>query len=274
MQSRHAGTSLFKICPLSVFFKSETTRKTAATTPPTTHKFPWTMDDTWNLLFSVLLLTIVFNNGMTSNEMIKPRILCLHGKSQSGAILSNKIAGARRKLCRVYELDFLDAPILENDNNEDGQQQQLAWWIRDEQGTELLVESAIDYVLKETSNKQYDALLGFSQGGLLATALAASGKIPGIKAVVTAGAPYRKLVFDIAEDTTSGKAIPKLHFAGETDAMIPVESVNQLAQAGGNGEVIIHEKGHLFPTKAVHVNYMMEFLEKSLTAEGYNAQER
>jgi hypothetical protein len=47
--------------------------------------------------------------------------------------------------------------------------------------------------------------------------------------------------------------------------MIPVESVNQLCEVGGNGEVVVHEKGHLFPTKAVHVNYMLEFLEKSLS---------
>jgi predicted esterase len=194
------------------------------------------------------------------------RILCLHGKSQSGAVLSNKIAGARRKLARVYELHFLDAPIEED---KDGLQ--LAWWVRDDKGNEILVENAFDYVLKQTEGKHYDALLGFSQGGLLATALAVSGKLPGIQAVLTAGSPYRKAPFDVASaladqtETDKGKAIPKLHFAGETDAMIPVESVNQLCEVGGNGEVVVHEKGHLFPTKAVHVNYMLEFLEKSLS---------
>jgi Serine hydrolase (FSH1) len=49
--------------------------------------------------------------GTTTTTRMK-RILCLHGKFQSGAIMSNKIAGARRKLARVYQLDFLNGPIL------------------------------------------------------------------------------------------------------------------------------------------------------------------
>eukprot|EP00980_Cylindrotheca_fusiformis_P009446 scaffold2068_cov96-Cylindrotheca_fusiformis.AAC.2 len=218
----------------------------------------------------LLLLITTAADAMTTSSPPKAmkRILCLHGKSQSGTVLANKIAGARRKLARVYELDFLDAPVEEDSSGE-----QLAWWILDDQRQEILVDKAFEYVIRQTEGKQYDALLGFSQGGLLATALALSGKMPEIQAVVTAGAPYRQLPFDIAlslaseTETAEGKAIPKLHFAGETDAMIPVQSVYQLCEAGGNGEVVVHDKGHLFPTKAVHVNYMMEFLEKSLASE-------
>ena len=64
--------------------------------------------------------------------------------------------------------------------------------------------------------------------------------------------------------TQRGKNIPKLHFAGETDNMVSVGSIQQLCEIGGNGRIIIHEKGHLFPTKAVYVNEMLEFLKKAL----------
>ena len=91
----------------------------------------------------------------------KPRILCLHGRCQSGAILSNKIAGARRKLERIYELDFMDGPILlptetttddgagsDNNSQQQQQQKQYAWWSRHEEtGHNIKVEEAFDYVI-------------------------------------------------------------------------------------------------------------------------------
>lgn len=207
-------------------------------------------------------------NAMTAHPPPSmKRILCLHGKFQSGAILSNKIAGARRKLARTYELDFLDAPVK---LNEDGQ---LAWWLRDEQERHVLVDEAFEYVLKETKDKEYHAILGFSQGGVLATALALSGSMPSVQAVLTAGSPFVEEAFDVArqlatdkEVVAAGKSIPKLHFAGETDNMVPVESTKLLCEEGGHGELIVHEKGHLFPTKAASVRYMLDFLEASLSA--------
>lgn len=69
----------------------------------------------------------------------KRKILCLHGRCQSGSMMSNKIAGARKKLQRVYDLDFLDAPfeiqtVAANDGDEDQPPppRQLEWWSRDE----------------------------------------------------------------------------------------------------------------------------------------------
>lgn len=190
--------------------------------------------------------------------------------------MSNKIAGARRKLAREYDLHFLDAPIviLENsqlsDQNEMGSQ--LAWWTRnDEDGEHILVQEAFDYVLQQTKGESYDALLGFSQGGVLATALSLTGAIPGVRAVVTAGSPMVNEAFQVAmcmatDEATieNGKNIPKYHFAGETDIMVPVESTRTMCREGGSGVLVLHEKGHLFPTRAQYVNEMMEFLSKSL----------
>lgn len=224
-----------------------------------------------SLLFTISVIIAASSVSAMTNHpppSSMKRILCLHGKFQSGAILSNKIAGARKKLARTYELDFLDAPVK---LNEDGQ---LAWWLRDEDEKHILVDEAFDYVLSETKDKNYHAILGFSQGGVLATALALSGSMPSIQAVLTAGSPYVKEAFDVAQQLAStdeeiiavGKSIPKLHFAGETDAMVPVESTKLLCEEGGNGELIVHEKGHLFPTKAASVKYMLDFLEASLSS--------
>jgi predicted esterase len=210
--------------------------------------------------------------AMSPSTITKQRILCLHGKNQSGAIMSNKIGGARRKLARVYDLHFLDAPVV-LPTGDDNDIAQLAWWLRDEEtGKHSNVQEAFDYVVAQTNKEgqSYDAIVGFSQGGALATALALSGALKSVRAVITAGAPYIEEAFEVAtilannDDIQQGLAIPKLHFAGETDVMVPVDSTRTLCEKGGTGELTVHVKGHLFPTNAVHTNYMMEFLAQAL----------
>jgi len=221
----------------------------------------------------------------------RKKILCLHGRCQSGSMMSNKIAGARKKLQRVYDLDFLDAPFEIEPvvtNNGDKQQpppRQLEWWTQNESTgkTRSNIQEAFEYVMESTKDKDYDAVIGFSQGGLLGTAMVLMGAFPTVRAVVTAGSPFRQEPFDAAghfihkleqEESSTikqrGKDIPKLHFAGETDNMVPVNSVQQLCEIGGNGRMIIHEKGHLFPTKAIYVNKMLEFLKTTLEDDDKN----
>lgn len=216
----------------------------------------------------------------------KRKILCLHGRCQSGSMMSNKIAGARKKLQRVYDLDFLDAPfeiqtVAANDGDEDQPPppRQLEWWRRDESTgkPQSNVKEAFEYVMESTKDKDYDAVIGFSQGGLLGCAMVLMGAFPNARAIVTAGSPFREEPFETAEEFLSqlqeeesvnvkqrGNDIPKLHFAGETDTMVPVSSVQKLCETSGNGSVILHEKGHLFPTKAAYVKEMLEFLKANM----------
>ena len=207
------------------------------------------------------------SNSSSSNDNIisKPHILCLHGRYQSGSIFRNKIAGARRKLEREYELHFLDGPILLNEEEE----KVYGWWNRDENGKHTLIHEAFDYVIEQTKTEQYDAIIGFSQGGTLATALALSGVVPNIRAICTAGAPCTHEVLDIANKLSdnskkNGLDIPKLHLAGETDSMVSVESTKELVEKGGNGQLIIHDQGHLFPTRSARVKEILDFLAITL----------
>jgi len=258
-------------------------------------------------------LTLVSSVEAFDTIMSKPRILCLHGKAQTAESFSKKIGGARRKLERAFDLTFLDGPIDLGDLVEQQQQHQQqqqssttimntgrAWFLRElvddgdgaaatgeEHENEyryIKLTDAVEYVARfAMDNGRYDALMGFSQGGTLATALATSGAVP-VRAVLTAGSPHIEEAFVAASDWARksrrkesstytgeeqvdadiGLTIPKLHLAGETDAMISTESTERLAERGGNGEMIVHEKGHLFPTRAVHVDRMVEFLKSSL----------
>lgn len=237
-------------------------------------------------------MSIIHNDNNNKDAMTKPRILCLHGRCQYGAMLSNKIAGARKKLQRVYELDFLDGPLevmaaaaaartpsVDTTATSSDEPlpsvdvpKQLAWWERNLQtGQHINVEHAFTYVTETVKGEDYDAIIGFSQGGVLGASLVLTGAFPNVKAIVTAGSPFVPDAFDCArslapnpETIQHGLDIPKLHFAGTTDAMVPVESTQKLCETAGNGEVILHEKGHLFPTKAAYVNQMIQFLEEAL----------
>lgn len=238
--------------------------------------------------------------GNNSNNSKKPRILCLHGKHQSGATFANKIAGARRKFAQYYDLDFLDGPVwLNQDECEPGQdsnsnnnvEPSYGWWIKTEAGEHQLVRPGLEYVVRHVRAQTvpYRAVIGFSQGGVVATALASSGLLsPNVKAVVTAGAPMVTKAFDVADeivracldaddadddddDATStiassarddGLAIPKLHLAGEQDSMISVASTAALCERGGNGRLLVHDQGHLLPTRSVRVQEMLDFLQE------------
>ena len=208
------------------------------------------------------------NDGDNNTQHIKPKILCLHGKYQSGAILRNKISGARRKLEREYELHFIDGPIL-LDNEEDDGDDVFSWWNRSKDGKHTLVREAFEYVTEQTKTEQYDAIIGFSQGGTLATSLAVSGVLPSIRVCITAGSPYIPEAFEIATElsktsTRNGLDIPKLHMAGETDEMVPVDSTSELCENGGNGQLIVHDQGHLFPTRSARVREILDFLAVAL----------
>jgi predicted esterase len=118
-------------------------------------------------------------------------------------------------------------------------------------------------------------LLGFSQGGTLATALAVSGILgPNLRAVVTAGAPYNQQVFQFALELQSASPndvvngfdnVPKLHFAGLTDALVSIESTSELCRSGGGGKLILHDQGHLFPTRSARVKEILDFLDVALS---------
>ena len=186
----------------------------------------------------------------------------------SASIFRNKISGARRKIEREYDLHFVDGPILlpqENDVSCDDSPR--AWWLRSDDGTHTLVHEAFEYILEQTDVETYDAIIGFSQGGTLATALALTGSFPNVRKILTVGAPYISDAFEVASELASSKRdfekgleIPKLHFAGEKDTMVSVDWTMSLCEKAGNGVVLVHDQGHIFPTRAARVKEMLDFL--------------
>ena len=100
----------------------------------------------------------------------------------------------------MYDLHFLDAPIpLTNADGEEEREIQRAWWHRNPDGSHSHVRETFEYILEEAKDQKFDAILGFSQGGLLGTALVMTGRFPSVKAVLTAGSPMYSEPFMVAE---------------------------------------------------------------------------
>lgn len=241
-----------------------------------TMKFP--------LVFLATCSTMTTTTTSLAN-IVRPRILCLHGANQSATAFSQKIGGARRKLNKKFDLVFVDGPVergggrawwtrRDHDDDDDGDVERRASCMREV--AEFVRREAVDGRRPRDRDRDFDAVLGFSQGGTLATALAVSGALR-VRAVVTAGAPYVADVLsaarDVADGDDAGANVPKLHLAGETDAIVPMESVERLCEEGGCGTMLRHEQGHLFPTRAAVVNEVMDFLTSHLSEEAEDEED-
>ena len=69
---------------------------------------------------------------------------------------------------------------------------------------------------------------------------------------------------DNDDDDDPETTIPKLHLAGSTDTMVPVASTRELCDRGGHGQLLVHDQGHLFPTRSLRVQAILDFLEDAL----------
>jgi Serine hydrolase (FSH1) len=71
------------------------------------------------------------------------------------------------------------------------------------------VSEGLDFVVQHIHQQPhpYEALLGFSQGGVVATAVACSGRVPGSQAVVTAGSPLIEEAFRVLQEIHATEAL-------------------------------------------------------------------
>jgi hypothetical protein len=44
-----------------------------------------------------------------------------------------------------------------------------------------------------------------------------------------------------------------------------MESTSELCRSGGSGKLIVHDQGHLFPTRSARVKEVLDFLDVALS---------
>lgn len=125
-----------------------------------------------------------------------PKILCLPGFLQSGAIFAEKSSGLRKLLTKKlgYELDYIDPPVVISQKEQlpfklsvDAQEEDekwadivakglnKCWWLHTSGNEYEGFDDALKYVAKHIEkNGPYDGIIGFSQGAAMSAIVANS----------------------------------------------------------------------------------------------------
>ncbi|EKF33365.1 hypothetical protein MOQ_002764 [Trypanosoma cruzi marinkellei] len=214
------------------------------------------------------------------------RVLCLHGKRQTGEIFEHQLNKLCRFLSGVAELEFVDAPcVLTGDMLMGDAVATRSWCEPENGGTRDSYAAGDDFVRRcmTSGGSPYDLLLGFSQGALLAARYVMLQKMngereygPPVKAVIMAASPDPRRVFpefvasylhhmphhDISRTGFLG-AVPSLHIVGEKDAIVdPAESCSFAEACRPHSELLFHAHAHSIPQLQSVLVSIKSFIER------------
>eukprot|EP00928_Gymnodinium_smaydae_P073538 TRINITY_DN56726_c0_g1_i1.p1 TRINITY_DN56726_c0_g1~~TRINITY_DN56726_c0_g1_i1.p1 ORF type:complete len:507 (+),score=76.25 TRINITY_DN56726_c0_g1_i1:122-1522(+) len=125
-------------------------------------------------------------------------------------------------------------------------------------------QQSFEFVLSEWSKGDYDGVLGFSQGAILAAALCSelhkrSGRVPRFAVLISGfGKPVPRGVE--AYPPLSPLPLPSLHIWGLADDHIPAWASESLAAYFEKPEIYTHAGHHFVPQKAADVAVIQQFL--------------
>ncbi|CAK0869021.1 unnamed protein product, partial [Prorocentrum cordatum] len=194
------------------------------------------------------------------------RVLCLHGRCQTGETFFQKLERLVAKAEGIAEFVFVDGPVelpLQH-----GDRVNTRGWFAEEssargEGVSGTQDGRVRDVLVRAWSEDgpFDGVLGFSEGclaGLSYCRLAAgAGETAGagLRFAIFAGAP--------AAGAAEGAALPiaSLHFVSENDTCVPAAESRKFAMAFCGAEVREHCGGHTLPQRADDVRGVCSFLE-------------
>ncbi|KAJ2159834.1 Ovarian cancer-associated protein 2 [Coemansia sp. RSA 552] len=219
------------------------------------------------------------------------RVLCLHGYTQNAERFRARTGPFRRGLKRSLELVYMTAPHAATDFQPQSTEAEpdgpsAAWWNRsgDVWAEIRLSIQSIGKVIREQG--PFDGILGFSQGSGMAAVLLALLQAARKPEVLRADAEVAAAVQDLSgcpelrfaflfagfypdlpqfDRLTRGHKIqiPSLHMVGMTDAIVPRERGEQLAQqAFADALLLTHEGGHFVPCNAAWRKQYQAFIDK------------
>ena len=210
----------------------------------------------------------------------KMRILCLHGRRQSGVTLAKKLFDG--SLCELeqkanqtslirltgYDFVFIDGPYVATaDLPKLAKARQVScdmfsWWgDSSDDGSRAL--EAIDRA--QTSLGAFDAVLGFSQGGALAASLCRnSSKMQPVAAIFLSayyfdGFPLPVLIKPRAGEPVM-EGIHSLHVWGEKDQVVSPNKSKELCE-WMKGDAFPIQGGHAAPPPPWAENVLVKWLD-------------
>lgn len=208
-------------------------------------------------------------------------VLCLHGYSQDAMVLRSQLKRMTQRLEPRARFHFLDAPFTVP-SVVDPSKEGCSWWLpsKDEAGNwnyggveeSLRIVSEANKAEKSRSGNGFSGVLGFSQGGALASLLVAlrespePAPLPDLRFAMFAGAfryraatPSYDYLFDGREELTT----PSLHCIGARDTIIKGATSEALEAcfAAERRTSCRHNGGHVVPTGTPSLDVFDAFLE-------------
>jgi len=121
------------------------------------------------------------------------------------------------------------------------------------------VEKSLEFIQELYQTDPFDGILAFSQGSLFAAYLCTREhlKFPRLKfAIFFSG-------FQRCDFVTPRGDFPTIHIYGEKDVLIPNSASEKLSSNFSNPVLVVHDSGHVVPSKAIYKNQIKEFLTKN-----------
>lgn len=208
-------------------------------------------------------------------------LVCLHGFTQNGQQLAGQLAGISARLPSAVELVYPDAPhacapasvsrLAAVFRMEPPPPPHCCWWDASDDGSEYRGwEVSRDQLRALCDRPGRVGLLGFSQGAIAATALAAlheHGQFPRLQfAILIAGRVPRAAVF--APLLKAPLQLPSLHVWGERDAGA-VQAGPSLVEAfsAQSREVATWPGPHTVPERGPAADAIVRWIERFFTSQ-------
>ena len=212
--------------------------------------------------------------GRSSTQAI--RILCLHGWRNSAALMSMQARGLRDALGGNAKFLFLNAPIaargppyesIQRVSKPDDKFYEWYYYgkIEDKEATNpnwnyeyVGVDDSLKYLEQQVAEcGPFDAVMGFSQGTIMSTLLAATNLREGrqlFKLSVLVGAacpkdPKWRPLLENEDGTLRPVQIPSIHLIGKKDEFHDeaLRMVDMHTSPNHTPRVFFHDEGHKFP---------------------------
>eukprot|EP00435_Cladocopium_sp_Y103_P010845 s3835_g2.t2 len=189
----------------------------------------------------------------------KLRVLCLHGRCQTGTTFQTKLERSLGKSANFADFVFIDGPIdlpLQHEERINTK----GWW---PEGEARSTESPqVREVLEEAVAQQgpFDGVLGFSEGGMAAQLACDLAKAEDASSL--ASLRFCILVASPPLEGMRPSEIRSLHFASSKDNVVSIEESKRCASQFSDADWVEHEGGHGVPHRAEDVRQLANFLEK------------
>lgn len=204
------------------------------------------------------------NKGVPDNQATtittnKLRILMLHGYRQNGFVFRMRTKKMVKELSDIAEFYFVSSPIAYYPDKENSEaidaayevmpdfQNQRVWWLSSE-GNHYYVhhEESLEFLKQVFINQEkFDGILGFAQGGTLASLMTTKGFNPQFVILISSYFP-RADAFKYM-DVPNSISTSSMHIYGKNDILVTPDRSKKLHSIFINGQLIEHEGGHFVP---------------------------